>query len=83
MIPLIGLIGGVCIVLAFIPETIKTIKKGKVEISYSFLILYLIGSASLTYYAFILKDSVFMALNGLLVVESLINLYYKVSPRHR
>jgi MtN3 and saliva related transmembrane protein len=83
MISLLGLIGLICIVAAFIPETIQTIKQGKVKIPYPFLSLYFIGSALLTYYAFTRNDPVFMILNGLLVLESAINLYYKAWPRHR
>ena len=81
MVNAIGLIGLICIVAAFIPETIQTIKEGKVKIPYPFLILYLIGTLLLTTYAFILKDNIFLVLNGLLALESAINLYYKAFPR--
>ena len=81
MVNAVGLIGLICIVAAFIPETIQTIKEGKVKIPYPFLILYLIGSSFLAIYAFTLKDSIFLTLNGLLVLESATNLYYKAFPR--
>ena len=81
MMSIIGLIGLICIVAAFIPETIQAIKKGKVKIPYPFMILYLIGGLSLTYYAYTLNDIIFMILNGLVSLESIINLYYKAFPR--
>jgi MtN3 and saliva related transmembrane protein len=83
MISLLGLAGLICIVAAFIPETVQTIKEGRVKIPYPFLTLYLIGTLLLTYYASTRNDVIFMTLNGLLVLESTINLYYKIWPRHR
>ena len=81
MVDIIGLIGLVCIVASFIPETIQTIKDGKVKIPYPFLVLYLVGSVFLMIHALSLNDVTFVSLNGILAIESVINLYYKAFPR--
>jgi len=83
VVNIIGFVGLILLIVAWLPETIDVIKKGKVMMPYSFLILYLIGVISLAIYSVILKDLVFSILNILLIFEAAINLYYKRYPRHK
>jgi MtN3 and saliva related transmembrane protein len=77
MVSLIGLFGLICIVFAWIPQTVKTVRNKRSDIGLPFLILYILGSFSLTVYSVLLNDIIFMILNGLATFESAINLYYK------
>lgn len=80
---LIGLLGLICIVAAWVPQTIKTIKDGTSSIQLSFLILYIVGSLSLTVYSIVVFDAIYLALNSLATLQSAINLYYKVFPKQQ
>jgi MtN3 and saliva related transmembrane protein len=73
----IGFLGLLCIAGAWIPQTVKTIKEKRCDIGMAFLTLYTIGSISLTVYAILNFDPIFLALNLLATIQSLINFYYK------
>lgn len=75
---IIGLIGLLAIVACWIPQTIDVLRKKKVDMKMSFLILYFIGSVSLTIYA--VGDVIFFILNFLTTIGSAINLYFKLFP---
>ncbi|MEE9224823.1 MAG: lipid-A-disaccharide synthase N-terminal domain-containing protein [Bacteroidota bacterium] len=75
---MIGIIGLVSIVACWIPQTIETIKTKRCNIKLSFLVLYLVGSVSLTVHAYFIGDLVFMILNSIATGEAAVNLYYKV-----
>ena len=77
---LIGLLGLLCIAAAWIPQTVKTIREKRCDIGKSFLILYILGSISLTVYSILNFDAIFLALNLLATVQSIINFYYKLFP---
>ena len=72
MVP-VGIIGLSLIVIAWVPETIKSIKSGK-TIRVEFLILYFLGSIFLTIHAINIGDLVFIMLNGLASVLSGVNI---------
>lgn len=71
---LVGIMGLVLIVIAWIPETIKTIKKLEKPARIEFLVLYFLGSILLTTYAILIRDLVFITLNGMAAILSGINL---------
>lgn len=77
----IGLIGLLCIAGAWIPQTVKTIREKRCDIGKPFLSLYTIGSVSLTVYAVLNFDPIFLALNLLATIQSLINFYYRSFPK--
>lgn len=75
----LGLIGLIAIVVCWIPQTYESIKRGYTNMNLYFLLIYFIGSLSLTIYA--IGNYVFFTLNFLAAVGSLINLYFKFFPR--
>jgi MtN3 and saliva related transmembrane protein len=77
----IGFLGLLCIAGAWIPQTVKTIREKRCDIGMAFLTLYTIGSISLTVYAILNFDPIFLALNLLATIQSLINFYYKSFPK--
>lgn len=81
MMHFIGLIGLLCIAGAWIPQTVKTIREKRCDIGKPFLSLYTIGSVSLTVYAVLNFDPIFLALNLLATIQSLINFYYRSFPK--
>ncbi len=76
---IIGLIGLLAIVACWIPQTLEVLKTKRADMSFSFLIFYLVGSIALTIYA--LGDVIFLTLNLLTSIGSAINLYYKMFPK--
>ncbi len=76
----VGILGLLCIAGAWVPQTIETVRSRYCTIGFPFLILYIIGSASLTIHSIIINDMVFLVLNVAATVQSLINLYYRIYP---
>ena len=64
------------VVIAWVPQTLRTIRTKKVGIHPKFLWIYLLGSALLTIYAILIFDLVFILLNGTATSFSIINIYY-------
>lgn len=77
----VGYLGLAAFALAWIPQSIDTIKAGRCEINRKFLILAAVGSFCLTLYAYLRDDVVFLLLNGLTTAGALLNLFYKQFPR--
>jgi len=82
MVQIIGWVGLALLLGAWIPQTWETIKNGRTAVNLLFVILYVVSSATLTFYAILQSDAVFAVLNGLLTFGSGINLYYKIWPRN-
>lgn len=80
MMIVIGSLGLICIVAAWIPQTIVTVKQGRSDMHIGFLVMTAIGNFSLTIYSFFISDPIYMSLNGLALSQGLINLYYKIYP---
>lgn len=77
----IGFVGVIAFALAWIPQSLDTIKAGRCEVNLAFLLLAALGSVSLMLYAFLKGDLVFSCVNGLTTVGALINVFYKLFPR--
>ena len=71
-----GVVGLPCLVVAWIPQTLRTMRTKKTNMEPRFLWLYFIGSVLLTLYAAYVWDLVFMGLNSIAALFDLINLYY-------
>lgn len=76
-----GYVGLVAFALAWIPQSLETVRAGRCEVNRTFLVLAAIGSLSLTIYALSQGDAVFSSLNALTTLGALINLVYSLSPR--
>lgn len=76
-----GYVGLICFAVAWIPQSVDTVKAGRCTVNMTFLALSGLGSASLVAYALWRRDTVFAILNTMTTVGALINLYYKLRPR--
>lgn len=79
----VGYLGVAAFALAWIPQSLETIKAGVCRVNLSFLLLSALGSLSLMAYAMALHDKVFMILNFLTSIGALINVYYRLAPSAR
>lgn len=71
----IGLIGAVLILLAWLPETYRTMKSKNIEaLDVKFLIIYIIGSALLAVYSIQINDMPFTILNSTIALITLVEL---------
>lgn len=77
----IGYLGVAAFGLAWIPQCLETIEKGRCDVNLDFLLLAAVGSASLMTYALLKGDPVFSSINALTTVGALVNVYYKLAPR--
>jgi len=78
---ILGYAGFVFLAVCWIPQTIDTIKQGKVSIKKSFLLFYVMGSGLLMLQAIGLHNLPLIILNSYTSLASLINLYYGLFPR--
>lgn len=82
MIEFIGWAGFFLLLIAWIPQTVETIRQGRAPVNLLFILLYSFSSAFLALYALLKHETVFFALNTLLTIGSGINLFYKIRPRN-
>lgn len=75
---IIGILGAILLAVSWLPETYETIKNKRCDANLEFLLIYVIAAILLTTYSIQIKDVVFMSLNGFVVIESFINLGYKI-----
>ena len=80
-VEILGWTGFAILIMAWIPQTLDTIKAGRTDINIAFILMYVFSSLLLTIYSILESDNVFIALNGLLTIGSGINLFYKLFPR--
>jgi lipid-A-disaccharide synthase-like uncharacterized protein len=80
IIEAIGIIGVLLLAGAWIPQTIHTIKTHH-RVSLKFNILYILGSLLLVAYSVIVRDIIFVILNGIALLMASINLFYTVKLR--
>ncbi|MGH2568928.1 MAG: lipid-A-disaccharide synthase N-terminal domain-containing protein [Bacteroidota bacterium] len=77
----LGYMGLVALVVAWIPQSVETVKLGRCSINLEFLVLVLIGNVCLALYAWSIDDTVFGLLNSVSTVGVVLNIYYKLLPR--
>ncbi|MFA6467705.1 MAG: hypothetical protein WCW35_02335 [Bacteroidota bacterium] len=78
---MLGYGGFIFLAICWIPQTIETIKNGRVAMERSFLLMYAIGAGLLMVQAIGLENLPLILLNSYTTLASLINLYYGVFPR--
>lgn len=69
----LGLAGMLLILIAWLPETWQNYKEKGKNLNLKFVLLYLFGSAFLTYHAWLLNDMVFLSLNAIATLIALLN----------
>ncbi|ASI99687.1 hypothetical protein [Thermococcus celer] len=80
---LIGLVGMLLLVSAWVPQTWETIKTRKCPLNMGFILIYVTASTLLTVYSYIIGDWIFFALNFLAAFQSAINLTVKLMEKKR
>lgn len=80
-VEILGWAGFAILIMAWIPQTVDTVKAGKTDMNVAFILMYVTSSLLLTVYSVLTEDVIFTALNALLTTGSGINLYYKFFPR--
>lgn len=78
---ILGYCGFVFLGICWIPQTIETIKTGRIAIQKSFLLMYAIGAGLLMLQAVGLDNVPLILLNSYTTFASLVNLFYGVFPR--
>ena len=78
---ILGYGGFVFLAICWVPQTIETIKNGKVAMQKSFLLMYALGAGLLMIQAIGLYNLPLILLNSYTTVASLINLFYGLFPR--
>ena len=74
-------VGLAAFAVAWVPQSIDTIKAGRCEVNALFLFLSMTGSVALMLYALMRGDTVFSTVNGLTTLGALVNIYYRRYPR--
>ena len=74
----LGFTGMGLLVLAWVPQTLATLRSRRCPLDTKFIILYVLASTLLTIYALIIGDVVFTVLNLLAALQSAINLFVKL-----
>jgi lipid-A-disaccharide synthase-like uncharacterized protein len=74
-------VGLAAFAVAWIPQSIDTIKAGRCEVNSLFLFLSMTGSLALMVYALMKGDAVFSTVNALTTLGALVNIYYRRFPR--
>jgi len=75
---IVGLIGMLLLVGAWIPQTVETIKKRECPLNLEFIIIYVVAASLLTVYSYLIGDWIFFTLNFLSAFQSAVNLVVKV-----
>ena len=78
---LVGYVGVIAFALAWIPQSLETVRAGVCRVNRVFLWLSAVGSAALAAYSFLRRDPVFSILNVMTTVGALVNVYYREFPR--
>ena len=72
----LGWIGFVLVLLCWIPQTIKCLRKEEIKLSKAFLALTAVGSVTLFLHALFTNDMPFVILNAYAALNAAINWYF-------
>ncbi|WP_297551807.1 hypothetical protein [Thermococcus sp.] len=78
---IIGLLGMLLLVSAWVPQTIETIRTRKCPLNMGFIVIYVTAASLLTVYSYIIGDWIFFTLNFLSALQSAINLVVKLTEK--
>jgi lipid-A-disaccharide synthase-like uncharacterized protein len=76
-----GILGSICIAIAWIPQIVEIIKTKHSHLNLGFASLYAIGSLALTVYSIQIKDIIFTFLNSFALLMGIIGLIYTIKSR--
>ncbi|AMQ19270.1 hypothetical protein [Thermococcus peptonophilus] len=77
----IGLLGMLLLVSAWVPQTWETVKTRKCPLNMKFIVIYVTAATLLTIYSWIIGDWIFFTLNFLSAFQSAINLAVKLMEK--
>jgi lipid-A-disaccharide synthase-like uncharacterized protein len=83
LLDMLGYGGFLLLAICWIPQTIATIKTGRVEVEKSFLFFYALGASLLMLQAIGLGNKPLILLNAYTAAQSAFNLYYGLFPRKK
>lgn len=75
---IIGVTGLILLSIGWFFETIKLMKEKKSKLDLKFAVLYTVGSLCLVLYSVQIMDGIFIVLNSLVAILSLISLIYSI-----
>ncbi|BAD85395.1 hypothetical membrane protein, conserved [Thermococcus kodakarensis KOD1] len=78
---IIGLLGMLLLVSAWVPQTWETVKTRKCPLNMKFIVIYVTAATLLTIYSWIIGDWIFFTLNFLSAFQSAINLVVKLMEK--
>jgi len=73
---ILGIIGAIILAIAWLPETIQILREKKSRLNPKFSIFYFVGTLVLFSYAVLMNELVFSIVNGIVLIQTCINLYY-------
>ena len=82
-VEIIGLIGAFLLMIAWMPEIINILKKGKSKMDNTFTGIILLATVILLAYSIMIDNLVFIIVNSFILFEVSISLYYSFFPRKK
>lgn len=82
-VEIIGLIGAFLLMIAWMPEIINILKKGKSKMDNTFTGIVLLATLILFIYSILINNLVFIVVNSFILFEVSISLYFSFFPRNR
>ncbi len=76
LVGFIGVLGAVLLLIAWIPQTLRTMRTRRTGMEPKFMFIYFFGSLFLAAYAYFLEDFVFLVLNASATLLDTVNIYY-------
>jgi len=80
---ILGVIGAIILAIAWIPETVQIIRERESKLNPKFAVVYFVGTLLLFLYAISIVDIVFSFVNGFILIQSCICLYYEFVVERR
>jgi hypothetical protein len=78
-----GIAGAGLLLIAWLFETVKSIRSHKALVDLKFALIYLTSTVLLTVYAYLRQDSVFFSVNILLIILVLFEIFYTIYKKRR
>jgi len=83
VVVILGIIGAIILAIAWVPETLQIIREKRSRLNPEFSIFYFVGSLLLFVYAILINELIFSIVNGIILLQTCINLYYEFFPKKK